>query len=228
MPALDTKPRATRRLLAVATGAPDEMRLASCARDFTSSFQKAFRRWYYRPSLADEQLRRDLSVGVAFRGEARDLRLLRRELAGGIDSALPGILAVASNSILARSAKASIPKSENRSCAKRSSSGRPHVAAHAATIRHTGGGHAQDLLRCASDRAGRSPRGTGVPPPAPRRGALPSVMRSPRPSRCRLPERSTRAADGRPRPPWCSRPDRGLDHLGHDPHRRVEVVGGDA
>ena len=42
---------------------------------------------------ADEELRGDLAVGVALRREARDLRLLRRELVERVDGPLAGMLA---------------------------------------------------------------------------------------------------------------------------------------
>src|SRR5207302_3637444 len=42
---------------------------------------------------ADEQLSRDFAIRVSFRRQARDLRLMRRQLVERVDRPLPGMLA---------------------------------------------------------------------------------------------------------------------------------------
>ena len=124
---------------------------------------------------ADEQSSGDLSIGVL-------PRATRREICASCGVSwevstvrLRACSPVASSSILARSAKASIPKPENRSYAKRSCS-RVEARRVAAAIRRTGGGHARDRQRFgvrpsrsiastyASRRHLRREESTSVPP----------------------------------------------------------------
>jgi hypothetical protein len=63
---------------------------------------------------ADEQPRPDFRVREAVAGETGDLRLLGGKVAPCLDGAFAGMLAGRSNSTRARSANASIPKSEKR------------------------------------------------------------------------------------------------------------------
>ena len=164
-PAPDRKPRATRRRLACDRGAY-EMRLASCARDFTSSFRNALPQVVLDRARADEQLSGDLSVGVSLRGEARDLRLLRREL---VERCRRCVCGRARRSPATRPARARrTPPSRSRRRARGRPAApcvRPGVGAHVAATRRTGGGHGRDRPRFEFDRAGRSPPRTGPRPP---------------------------------------------------------------
>ena len=71
---------------------------------------------------AQEQLRGDVPVAVSLAGQPGDLRLLRRELLGGLGGPLAGSLAGGQQLDRARSANASAPIAVNISCAMRSCS----------------------------------------------------------------------------------------------------------
>ena len=62
-------------------------------RDFTPSLRNDLAQVVLDRARADEQLRGDLAVRVSLRHEARDLRLLRRQLTQGVDGAFASVLA---------------------------------------------------------------------------------------------------------------------------------------
>ena len=88
-------------------------------RELTPSFAKALWRWYSTVCLLMNSRTADFRIGEALGSEARDLRLLRGELATRFDGASAGMLAGRLQLDTCAVGKRLIPKPEKRSCAVR-------------------------------------------------------------------------------------------------------------